>query len=75
MKKILIAVISLFLILLFGSLGYMLIEGTNLTDAGETVHSITQDEAAFAWAALTSVICALAALTKSIGPFTADAKP
>lgn len=42
MKKILIAVFSLFLILVFGSTGYMLLEGTNLTDAiFMTVISIT----------------------------------
>ncbi len=42
MKKILIAVITLFVILFCGTSGYMLIEGTNLTDAlYMTVISIT----------------------------------
>ena len=42
MKKILIAVFSLFIILVFGSTGYILLEGTNLTDAVfMTVISIT----------------------------------
>jgi len=42
MNKILIGVISLFIILIYGTSGYMLIEGTNLTDAiYMTVISIT----------------------------------